>query len=215
VNENLERGIELLRKALGSRPGNSESWLKLANALIAAQRPSEVVDVFCDLVSALPNRPQMHYDLLSGLVERGPHYAATRRVFEDAASRSGAVAAVYYGLGLVFQIAHEPQRALKYFDQALQEDPRLAAVHYNKSVIFLAPETLSQAAAAAETAVRQAPNMAEPHYLLGTVCVDQARLREALAHFEAFVAMARTPELALYANDAALKISLLREQLPG
>ncbi len=213
MNENLERGIGLLRKALSSRPNDLEGWLKLANAMIAAQRPGEVVVVFCDLVSVLPNRPQMHYDLLSGLIERGPHYAAVQRAFEDAAGRRGAAAAVYYGWGLILQIARDPERALQSFDRALQEDPTLAAAHHNMAVIFLTPETLPQAAAAAEAAVRQEPGMAEPHYVLGTIYVDQGRDREALSHFEAFVAMARTPELAGYANDASFKASLLREKL--
>jgi tetratricopeptide (TPR) repeat protein len=113
----------LLRKALGSRPGDLESWLKLANALIAAQRAGEVVDVFCDLVSALPQRPQMHYDLLSGLIERGPHYAVTRRAFEDATGRSGAAAAVYYGLGLILQMARDPERALQCFRLGVAKRP--------------------------------------------------------------------------------------------
>jgi cytochrome c-type biogenesis protein CcmH/NrfG len=81
------------------------------------------------------------------------------------------------------------------------------------AVIFLTPETLPQAEAAAEAALRQEPSMAEPHYLLGKIYVDQGRLRETLTHFEAFVAMARTPDLAHYANDASLKVSLLREKL--
>jgi tetratricopeptide (TPR) repeat protein len=202
-----------LRTALGSRPGDSESWLKLANALIVAQRAGEVVDVFCDLVSGLPNRPQMHYDLLSGLVERGPHYAVMQEAFEDAAGKSSAAAAVHYGLGLIFQIAGNSDRALQSLKQALQRDRNLAVVHHNMAVIFLTPETLPQAVAAAETAVRQEPGMAEPHYLLGTIYVDQGRLSEALNHFETFVAMAKTHDLARYANDAALKVALLWEKL--
>jgi tetratricopeptide (TPR) repeat protein len=212
MNENLERGIGLLRKALGSRPTDFESWLKLANALIPAQRPGEVVDLFCELVSALPNRPQVHYDLFSGLVERGPHYAAMVRAFEDAAAKSGAAAA-YYGLGLIRQIGRDPERALQSFELALQKNPRLAAVHHNKAVIFLDQEKLTQAMATGEAAVRQEPTMAEPHYLLGSIYMNQGRLREALTHFEAFVTMARTPDLAPYANSASRSVSLLRETL--
>jgi tetratricopeptide (TPR) repeat protein len=213
MNENLERGIGLLRKALRSSPTDSGSWLKLAHGLIAAQRPGEVVDLFCDLVSAVPNRPQMHYNLLSGLIELGPHYAAMLKAFEEAVGTGLAAAAAYYGLGLIRQIGGDPEQALQCFEQALQKDTGLAAVHHNKAVIFLSQEKVRQAVAAGEAALRQEPTMAEPHFLLGSILMHENRLQESLTHFEEFVAMARTPDLAPYANSASLSVSLLREKM--
>ena len=213
MNETLERGIRLLRKALRSRPADFEGWLKLASGLTDAKRPGEVVDVFCDLVSAVPNRPQMHYDLLSALAERGPHRTEMVKAFEDATGKGGAAASAYYGLGVIRQISSDPESALQCFEQALQKDPKLAAVHHNRAVVFLAQGRLPQAIVAGEAAVRLEPAMAEPHYLLGSILTNEHWLPEALTHFEAFLEMATTPDLAPYARSASHTISLLNAAL--
>jgi protein O-GlcNAc transferase len=211
--DNLERGISLLRKALPNAPGQLDGWLKLANALIAAGRLYEVAAVFRELISAIPSRPQLHYDLISSLCERGPYYSPLKDLFEQASKKTDVDGSELYALGLIYQIGEDPDGALSCFQQSLQKNSSLAAVHYNIGVVLLAQRRLSQAVSACEAALRQQPDMAEPFFLLGSIHMDQGQLREALDCFQKFVSLAKTPDLTPYTGSAELSIGLLKEML--
>src|SRR3989442_557852 len=116
---------------LQATSGESAEWIGIAETLIAVGHPDKVPEVFQNLTGALPERPQLHYDVISGLCERGPHLRLLKEVFERAAGQHAADASTLYALGLTRQIDRDPNGALAAFAQALQRDPVLAAVQHN------------------------------------------------------------------------------------
>jgi tetratricopeptide (TPR) repeat protein len=180
----VDRGVEVLKRAIAARPGDAAGYLALAELYIAAQRFDEALGLLRDAEQRFPKDLDIVFQQGAAL-ERSKRYDEAAAVFERviAADPLHALALNYLG----YMLADRGERldeAIGYIKRALAIEPgngayldSLGWAYFKQHKLDLAEQYLGPAAAS-----RVRDSAIQDHY--GDLLAQQGRHAEAVAAWE-------------------------------
>ena len=183
-----ERGVELIRKAIGLNPNVAEAHSNLGNALMDLKCPAEAL-ASCDRAIALkPDIAVAHYN-------RGNALKELKRPAEALASYDKAIALkpdfaeTHSNRGTALMDLKRPAEALASYDKAIALMPEVAETHSNRGSALRDLKRHEEALASYDKAIALKPDFAEAHYNRGNALRDLKRPAEALASYDRAIAL--------------------------
>jgi Tfp pilus assembly protein PilF len=119
-----------------------------------------------------PSRGSVYLELGELLVSQGDHVAA-REPLEKAAERLPDSGRAHHLLGVVYETAKDPERALQSYGRAVELDPKLADAHYSRGKLLREhKKDLAGAVASLEKAAALSPDNPDVLTDLGVALYD-------------------------------------------
>ncbi len=182
-----ERAVELLRKAIRSRPSSGMHY-NLAVALQALSRLDEAIAHYRTALALAPKDADAHVNLGGALQQQGKLEAAAAS-YRQALAINPSHAGAHSNLGLALQELGQLDAALVNYEQALAINPLQAAAHNNLGHARKELGELEAAAASYRQALAIKPDYAEAHSNLGSVLQEQGKADAALASYRQALAI--------------------------
>jgi len=185
MDNNSEAGIGQFKAAIGKyRPGETEFYSELGDALRRAGKANEAVPFFEE---ALRRKP----DSLSGWVGLGSTYESLRQypkaveVFQHAIRLAPSDGLLWQELGQIYINRGSKKQAMDALQESLALDPAIPQTHQLMGTLWM---ELSRDPARAEAffreAIRLQPDYAQAHVNLAVLLFQTNRTEEAVYHFE-------------------------------
>ncbi|MGE0734969.1 MAG: tetratricopeptide repeat protein [Alphaproteobacteria bacterium] len=178
-----ERGIELIRSAIGLNDQVAEAHSNLGNALQVLKRHQEAVACYDKAIALKPDFPDVH-------LNRGVALTDLRRLDEAVASFGRAIAldpdnpAAYSNRGVALRELGRAGEALVDFDRALALNPRYAKAYSNRGNALLDLRRFDEAVASCDAAIALDPRYADAHNNRGIALQYLKRPADAVASFD-------------------------------
>jgi tetratricopeptide (TPR) repeat protein len=168
--------------ALRIRPSYEPTYVHLAGALLADNRPGASLAQLQQALALNSADPEVYVDLGAALI-RLDRFAEAERYYREALSLRPDDAAAHSGLGMALAEQGRIAEGLQQLREAVGINPAYASGHYNLGrTLGLAGQT-AEAAAEFTTTVKLEPGNAEAHYNLGTALGNLDRFDEAIREF--------------------------------
>jgi len=207
MNRALDTAISLLQEAARKDPENVNIRVNLILGWIKRKQPEKVVNEFKSIVQLRPDWVQFHYDVIDSLAKQG-YFNIMQIAFQKASQYEPKNAIIYYGLGIIFQIQNEQDKAIQVYRKAVEIQPTFASAYHNLGIAYYIKGKLDAAIAAYKEAIGKCPKIAEPHFALGVIYLRKKEARKALEYFEKFISLA-PPYLSTFISYAKLSILTL------
>jgi tetratricopeptide (TPR) repeat protein len=172
------RAVDLIKQAIGLRPGAAAFYSNLAEVYRATNQLKEAVACCRTALSLEPDSPEAANNLGLALLAQGDAAGAVP-LFRAALQARPKDAMIQNNLGNALRIQGDLSAAFAAFREALQYDPELAEAHNNLGQLLLEQYQPEQALTHCREAVRLRPDLAEAHNNLGNVLRDIGQLAEA------------------------------------
>jgi len=200
AQEDLQRGMRLVRQAIGFFPRFPGALNDLAGLLLDCQRPAEAL-TYCDKAIALqPNYAEAFNNRGNALHSLNRDEEALVS-YDRAIALKPAFAQALNNRGVALQDLKRDEEALASFDQALALKPDDPSVLNNLAAVVRGLERFNEAAALVERSMLLDPNNPKTHTCLAMVRFKQNRLAEAET--------AALRGLALAGNDPLVRLEAL------
>jgi predicted O-linked N-acetylglucosamine transferase (SPINDLY family) len=130
-----ERGVELIKRAIGLNPKVAEAHNNLGNALMDLKRPAEALASCDKAITLKPDYAEAHYN-------RGNALMDLKRPAEALASYDKAIALKpnfaepHSNRGNALMVLQRPAEALASYDKAIALKPDFADAHSNRGSVF-------------------------------------------------------------------------------
>jgi tetratricopeptide (TPR) repeat protein len=202
--QQLERAVELIRKAIWLNPHAAAAHNNLGNALLDLKRPSEALASYDKAIAFKPDYALAHNN-------RGNVLHELKRPADALASYDKAIALnpdfvmAHYNRGLALVDLKRSEEALASFDTALALKPNYAEAHYNRGNALQDLKRPEDALASFDTALALKPNYAEAYNNRGEGLMKLERVEEALVSFEKAIALKPDYAEAHYNRGCALQ----------
>ncbi len=135
--EDLEYGIEILKKAKANYLGNVEILFSLAKAYESKGNLREAISILeeANTYSEFHSNPNRLY-LLAMFYEKEKNFNKATQIYKNILAINKEHTQSLVHLGFILQQAREYKRAHKYFKFALKIDPSLAFAHFGIGKIY-------------------------------------------------------------------------------
>ena len=178
----IDIAVELITKAINTKPDYAEAHFNLGNALQALERSDEAIVHFQKVIDIKPDYADAHNNLgsalqaLQRLDEAVVHY-------QKAIDNKPDLATAHSNLGNALQELERHDEAVVHFLKAIYIKPDLATAHNNLGNALQALERFDEAVVHYQKAIDIIPDYAEAHFNLGIALKALKRLGEAVFHF--------------------------------
>ncbi len=186
--QQTERGIELIRRAIGQNAKVAGAHSNLANALMLVNRPEEALASYDRAIALSP-------DYAEAFNNRGNALLILKRPEDALASYDSAVALkpdyveAYNNRGLALRSLKRAEDALASCDKAIALKPDYAEAHYNRGNALGDLHQPDAALVSYDQAIALKPDHAEAYYNRGNVLGDLERPEDALASYDWAIAL--------------------------
>ena len=183
-----ERGVELIKRAIGLNPNVAEAHSNLGNALMDLKRPAEALASHDRAIALRPDYAETHYN-------RGNALMDLKRPEEALASYDKAIALklddadVHNNRGNALRDLKRLEEALASYDKAIALKPDYSAAHNNRGTALRDLRRSAEALASYDRAIALRPDYAEAHNNRGNALRDLKRFAEALASYDKAIAL--------------------------
>ena len=183
-----ERGVELIKRAIGLNPKVAAAHSNLGNALMDLKRPAEALASYDKAIALKPDFAEAHYN-------RGNALRDLKRPAEALASYDKAIALkpdyaeAHNNRGNALMDLKRPAEALASYDKAIALKPDYAEAHNNRGNALKDLKRPAEALASYDKAIALKPDYAEAHYNRGNALMDLKRPAEALASYDKAIAL--------------------------
>ena len=183
-----ERGVELIKRAIGLNPKVAAAHSNLGNALMDLKRPAEALASY-DRAIALKS------DYAAAHNNRGNALKDLNRPAEALASYDRTIAlkpdfaAAHYNRGSALKDLKRPEEALASYDRAIALKPDVAEAHNSRGNTLRDLKRPAEALASYDSAITLKPDFAGVHSNRGSVLRDLKRPAEALASYDRAIAL--------------------------
>ena len=183
-----ERGVELIKRAIGLNPKVAAAHSNLGNALMDLKRPAEALASY-DRAIALKS------DYAAAHNNRGNALKDLNRPAEALASYDRTIALkpdyaeAHTNRGNALMDLKRPEEALASYDKAIALKPDYAEAHNNRGNALRDLKRSEEALASYDKVIALKPDVAEGHYNRGTALKDLKRPAEALASYDNAIAL--------------------------
>ena len=198
-----ERGVELIKRAIGLNPKVAEAHSNLGNAFRDLKRPAEALASYDKAIALKPDYAVAHSN-------RGNALRDLKRPAEALASYDKAialkpdVAVAHYNRGNALMDLKQPAEALASYDRAIALKPDDAETHYNRGNALMDLKRPEEALASYDKAIALKPDYAVAHSNRGNALRDLKRPAEALASYDKAIALKPDVAVAHYNRGNAL-----------
>ena len=189
TSEDVLRGIERLREALGLDPANAMAWADLSRALLNAVGHGWVPPEagLAEARVAAGRSLSIEPDLREGHIALGRiqlyfdwNWKGAEASFRRATELAPGNAVGLHGVGILAQNAGRIDEALDLYRRAVEQDPLSAAAYTRLAQTFLSAGRLADAEAAQRKSIELAPQRIVSRSNLALILLAQGRLEEAL-----------------------------------
>ena len=183
-----ERGVELIKRAIGLNSNVAEAHSNLGNALMDLKRPAEALASHDKAIALKPDYALAHNN-------RGAALMDLKRPAEALASYDKAIAlkpdyaAAHNNRGNALRDLKRPAEALASYDRAIALKPDYAAAHNNRGNALRDLKRPAEALASYDRAIVRKPDDASAHNNRGNALRDLKRPAEALASYDRAIAL--------------------------
>ena len=184
----LERGTDLIGRAIAVRADFPEAHYNLGHALLSLGRPDEALANFDKAIELKPDDPLYHFERGNALKELS-RVADARQSFEQAIRLAPRYAEAYNNIGVVLKDLEKFEEAIGQYDRAIALRPGYAEAHSNRGNALKELNRLEEALASYDCAIRLKPDHAESYSNRGNA-----------------LAKLRLPEEALASHDVAIRL---------
>ena len=192
--QQTERGIALIRTAIGQNANVAGAHNNLGKALLDLKRPTEALASFDRAIALESDLAIAHNNRANALLD-------LKRAEEALASCDRALALMpglaeaHNNRGLVLQHLMRPEDALASYDRAIALEPNFAEAYNNRGMALQDLRRPEDALASYDRAIALKPNFAEAYNNRGMALQDLKRPEDALASYDKAVAL--KPDYAL------------------
>jgi len=179
---NPQRAIEWLRKALKVNPESAHAHSNLGNALLLSKQAVAAVASFERAIAIAPDFAEAHVNRGDALRRLGKLEAAVAS-FKQAIALQPDLMQAYANLGKALEELGQPDQAVAIFDQAIAISPDSAAAFYNRGNALKANRQADAALASYDQAIGLNPSYAEAWYNKGVVLQERNQIDPAIAHY--------------------------------
>ena len=179
---NPQRAIEWLRKALKVNPESAHAHSNLGNALLASQQTDAAVASFDRAIAIAPDFAEAHVNRGDAL-RRLRQFEAAVGSFKQAIALQPDLMPAYANLGKTLEDLGQSDQAVAVFDQAIAISPDSAAAFYNRGNALKANQQPDAALASYDQAIGLNPAYAEAFYNKGVVLQERNQIDPAIAHY--------------------------------
>jgi predicted O-linked N-acetylglucosamine transferase (SPINDLY family) len=152
-----ERGVELIKRAIGLNPKVAAAYGNLGNALMDLKRPAEALASYDKAIALKPDVAEAHYNRGNALRElKRPVEALVS--YDKAIALKPDVAEAHSNRGNALMDLKRPAEALASYDRAIALKPDFAAAHNNRGNSLRNLKRLAEALASYETAIALKPD---------------------------------------------------------
>jgi tetratricopeptide (TPR) repeat protein len=210
----LERGLELMHRALNLQPNFAETHFNCGIALRELKR-------FEDALASFDKAIALKTEYVEAYCGRGIVLKELGRFEEALASHERALALkpsyaeAHNNRGTALRCLKRVEEALTSFDKAIALQPNFVEADLNRGNVLRELGRLDDALACHDKAITLKPDLAEAHFERGVVLRELSRLDEAIASFDKAIAL--KPELEdvqLYKGYALLLHGRFKEGWP-
>ena len=193
-----ERGVELIKRAIGLNPNVAVAHSNLGAALMDLKRPAEALASYDKAIALKPDYAAAHNN-------RGAALRDLKRPTEALASYDKAialkpdVAEAHSNRGNALMDLKRPAEALASFDKAIALKPDYASAHSNRGNALTDLKRPTEALASCDKAIALKSDVAEAHSNRGTALMFLKRPAEALASYDKAIAL--KPDFAAAHNN--------------
>jgi tetratricopeptide (TPR) repeat protein len=183
-----ERGVELIRQAIGLNANVAAAHSDLGAALTQLKRPAEALASNDKAIALKP-------DFAEAYNNRGNALMELKRCAEALASYDRAVALkpdyakAYNNRGNALTELNRPAEALASYDRAVALMPDIAEVYNNRGNALTELKRPAEALASYDRAIALKPDYAVAHYNRGNALMDLKGPAEALASYDRAIAL--------------------------
>ena len=184
----LEKGVQLIRRAIAYHPDDAGAYNNLGNALSWGDRPAEAVAAYDRAVALRPDYADAH-------AHRGMALAALGRLDEAVASYSRALTLnpnavpAWKNLALALVELGRFDEALRCYDQAVALAPDMVEAHFGRGNCLTKLGRLEEAVAACDRVLAIDPGLTQALGMRGSALQTLRRPVEALASFDTALAI--------------------------
>ena len=181
--QRTDRGIELIRRAIGQNAKVAGAHSNLANALMLVNRPEEALASYDRAIALSP-------DYAEAFNNRGNALLILKRPEDALASYDRAIALIpdyleaYNNRGLALRTLKRAEEALASFNKAIALKADNAEAHYNRGNALEDLHQPDAALASYDQAIALKSDHAEAYYNRGNVLGDLERPDDALASYD-------------------------------
>ena len=181
--QRTDRGIELIRRAIGQNAKVAGAHSNLANALMLVNRPEEALASYDRAIALSP-------DYAEAFNNRGNALLILKRPEDALASYDRAIALIpdyleaYNNRGLALRTLKRAEAALASFNKAIALKADNAEAHYNRGNALEDLHQPDAALASYDQAIALKSDHAEAYYNRGNVLGDLERPDDALASYD-------------------------------
>lgn len=179
---NPQRAIELLRKALKVNPESAHAHSNLGNALLASRQTDAAVASFDRAIAIAPDFAEAHVNRGDALRRLGKFEAAVAS-FKQAIALQPDLMPAYANWGKTLEDLGQSDQAVAVFDQAIVISPDSAAAFYNRGNALKGNQQSDAALASYDQALRLNPAYAEAWYNKGVVLQERNQIDPAVDHY--------------------------------
>ena len=185
AEEDAERGLMELRRAIALDAAYERPRLDLARALFTREQFADAVTVLTDTLAAIPDSGRARY-LLALTYQKQGNYDAAMTEMQRAADLEPLLGlnSVFQSLGALRRSQQDYEGAIEAFSRRIALVPNHAPAHHELAEMYFRRSRLTEALAEFTAALMLDPRRADSH-----VGVAQVRLRQ--ARFDASAASAR------------------------
>jgi tetratricopeptide (TPR) repeat protein len=199
-----ERGVELIKKAIGLNASVPVAHNNLGYALFDLKRPEEALACYERAIVLKPDYAEAHNNRAFVLL-------ALKRPQEALASCDRAIALkpdfaeAHKNRGIALQDLKRPQEALASCDRAILLKPDYAAAYNNRGIALQDLRRLDEALANFDKALALKPDDVDAYNNRGNTLKDLARAEEALASYDKAIALKPDDSQAYYNRGIAFQ----------
>ena len=183
-----ERGVELIKKAIGLNPNVAEAHYNLGNALRDLKRSEEALASYDKAIALKP-------DIVEAHINRGNALRELKRPAEALASYDKAIALkpdyaeAHINRGNALMDLKRPAEALASYDKTIALKPDYAEAHSNRGAALMDLKRPAEALASCDKAIALKPDYAEARCNRGAALMDLKHPEEGLASYDKAIAL--------------------------
>jgi protein O-GlcNAc transferase len=201
-----ERGVELIKRAIGLNPKVAAAHNNLGNALIALKRPEEALASYDKAITLKPDFAEAYNNRGNALMDLKRHEEAIASC-DSAIALNPDYANAYNNRGNAFTALKRPVEALASYDKTIALKPDIAEAHNSRGDALIALKRPGEALASYDKAIALKPDYAEAYNNRGNALKGLKRHEEALASYD--IAIALKPDIEfLYGNLIFMKMTV-------
>jgi protein O-GlcNAc transferase len=205
-----ERGIELIKRAIGLNANIAAAHSNLGNGLRGLKRPADALASYDRAIALKPDFGEAYYN-------RGNALLDLKRPEDALASYDRAIALrpdyteAYNNRGNALLDLKRVADALASYDKAIALKPNYTEAFFNRGNALKDLKRLADALASYDKAIALRPDYTEAYYSRGVVLQDLKRPAEALASYDKVIAL--KPDFAdAYSNRGNALLDLKRHE---